>query len=357
MDRNSMRPRRLLEILIHLITWGIVFGFPLFFSAHREGGGVSAMNYVRHLCIPVAFAIVFYVNFLVLVPRLLLQNRRNRYILLNVALLIGVAVMIRVWQNLTVDPSRLMPPHGIPRGWIFFVRDILSLILTVMLSAAIRMSMQWSKEQTARREAERQRAEAELKNLRNQLNPHFLLNTLNNIYALIAFDSEKAQEAVRELSRLLRYVLYDNRDDRVPLCKEIDFLRSYIELMRIRTSTHVDITTRFDTDPESRTPIAPLIFISLIENAFKHGISPIEKSFIRIELKETREEVVCRIANSNFPKSADRDKSGSGIGLEQVSRRLEMLYPGSYTWTHGTTDDGKVYESELCIVKPKHIAS
>lgn len=116
----------------------------------------------------------------------------------------------------------------------FFVRDILSLIFTIGLSAAIRMSARWGQAEAARREAEKSRTEAELKNLRNQLNPHFLLNTLNNIYALIAFDSDKAQQAVQELSKLLRYVLYDNQQNYVPLCKEVDFIRNYIELMRIR---------------------------------------------------------------------------------------------------------------------------
>ena len=100
------------------------------------------------------------------------------------------------------------------------------------------MSSRWQQLEAARREAENSRAEAELKNLRNQLNPHFLLNTLNNIYALIAFDADKAQAAVQELSRLLRHVLYDNQQSFVPLHKEMDFIRNYIELMRIATATN-----------------------------------------------------------------------------------------------------------------------
>ncbi len=123
----------------------------------------------------------------------------------------------------------------------------------------------------------------------------FLLNTLNNIYALIAFDSDKAQQAVQELSKLLRYVLYDNQQTYVPLCKEVDFIRNYIELMRIRLSSNVKMTTQFDILPDSRTLIAPFIFISLIENAFKHGISPTETSFISIRISESNKEVICEI--------------------------------------------------------------
>ena len=156
------------------------------------------------------------------------------------------------------------------------------MILTAGLSAAIKLSRRWAQMDAARREAEKSRTEAELKNLRNQLNPHFLLNTLNNIYALIAFDTDKAQTAVQELSRLLRHVLYDNQQNFVTLDKEMDFIRNYIELMRIRLSANVRVETKIDVRPDSRTEIAPLIFISLIENAFKHGISPTDPSHIRI---------------------------------------------------------------------------
>ena len=187
-----------------------------------------------------------------------------------------------------------------------------------------------------------------MKNLRNQLNPHFLLNTLNNIYALIAFDTDKAQAAVQELSRLLRHVLYDNQQNFVPLGKEMDFIRNYIELMRIRLSSNVTVETAISIRPDSRTEIAPLIFISLIENAFKHGISPTEPSYIRIHFSESEQEVRCEIYNSYHPKN-EADKSGSGIGLEQVRKRLELTYPGRYNWEHGVSEDNTEYRSVLVI--------
>lgn len=162
------------------------------------------------------------------------------------------------------------------------------MIFMVGLSVAIRMSLRWSDTELARREAVKSRTEAELKNLRNQLNPHFLLNTLNNIYALTAFDTDKAQQAIQELSKLLRYVLYDNQENFVPLTKEVEFIRNYIELMRIRVSSQVKISTHFQIHPNSQSPVAPLLFISLIENAFKHGVSPTEPSFIDITLTEKR---------------------------------------------------------------------
>lgn len=334
------------EILIHIISWGIVFGFPLFFS-ERGGGGINWSVYLRHAAVPLSFFIVFYVNYLFLVPRILLCDQRKRYILYNVLLVCLTGVLLHLWQIITFDNPKPDVRHG-PPGWLFFVRDIVSLIFTIGLSAAIRMSICWGEADAARQEAEKSRTEAELKNLRNQLNPHFLLNTLNNIYALIAFDSDKAQQAVQELSKLLRYVLYDNQQTYVPLCKEVDFIRNYIELMRIRLSGSVEVTTRSNIQPDSQTEIAPLIFISLIENAFKHGISPTEPSFIRIEVSETDQQIECRITNSYHPKN-ETDKSGSGIGLEQVSKRLELLYPGHYDWQRGVSANGKEYESILII--------
>ena len=349
MKQTFTSARRPLEILIHIIGWGIMFGFPFFF-VERRNGNINWWAYVRHAAVPLSFMIVFYANYFLLVPRYLFQNQAKRYVVYNIILLCAIGVLLHLWQSLTFDTSFAPKPKraGMPPGWLFFLRDMLSLVFTIGLSAAIRMSARWTQNEAARKEAEKSRAEAELKNLRNQLNPHFLLNTLNNIYALIAFDSDKAQQAVQELSKLLRYVLYDNQQTYVPLCKEVDFIRNYIELMRIRLSSNVKMTTQFDIQPDSQTLIAPLIFISLIENAFKHGISPTETSFISIRISESNKEVICEIRNSNHPKTME-DKSGSGVGLEQVSRRLEILYPGDYTWSKGISKEGEVYESRLSI--------
>lgn len=343
---------RVIEALIHIIGWGIVFGFP-FLMMSRSGFSITWVDYLRHgSVVPISFIIVFYVNYCFLIPRYLFEGRIKQYLLLNILLITCTTAGVHFWQEYTfrmfAKESNEVRKHIAPPKWIFIMRDVFSMILTVGLSAAIRMSGRWVHIEAARREAEKSRTEAELKNLRNQLNPHFLLNTLNNIYALIAFDAEKAQSAVQELSRLLRHVLYDNQQSFVALGKEMDFIRNYIELMRIRLSSNVTVETIFNVRPDSRTEIAPLIFISLIENAFKHGISPTEPSFIQIRFSESTEEVQCEITNSYHPKN-EADKSGSGIGLEQVRKRLELTYPGRYEWKHGVSEDRKEYKSILSI--------
>ena len=343
---------RIIEALINIIGWGIVFAFP-FVMMTRSGFTITWMEYLRHgSIVPLSFLIVFYCNYCFLIPRYLFEGRIRQYLLLNILLIACVTAGVHFWQEYAfhtyAKADGESQRHIGPPKWIFIMRDFFSMILTVGLSAAIRLSGRWVQVEAARREAEKSRTEAELKNLRNQLNPHFLLNTLNNIYALIAFDTDKAQTAVQELSRLLRHVLYDNQQNFVTLGKEMDFIKNYIALMRIRLSSNVTVETRFDIRPDSPTEIAPLIFISLIENAFKHGISPTEPSHIRIYFSENVHEVRCEITNSYHPKS-EADKSGSGIGLEQVGKRLELTYPGRYEWKHGISEDGKEYKSVLII--------
>ena len=286
------------------------------------------VEYLRHgSIVPLSFLIVFYCNYCFLIPRYLFEGRIRQYLLLNILLIACVTAGVHFWQEYAFHTYAKADGgsqrHIGPPKWIFIMRDFFSMILTVGLSAAIRLSGRWVQVEAARREAEKSRTEAELK-------------------------TDKAQTAVQELSRLLRHVLYDNQQNFVTLGKEMDFIKNYIALMRIRLSSNVTVETRFDIRPDSPTEIAPLIFISLIENAFKHGISPTEPSHIRIYFSENVHEVRCEITNSYHPKS-EADKSGSGIGLEQVGKRLELTYPGRYAWKHGISEDGKEYKSVLTI--------
>lgn len=343
------------SLTIHLLCWGLVFCLPLLFNAPGDvGWNVSINRWIRSLGGPVVYMILFYLNYFILIPRFYFAERKTTFYTLNIiAVIIATGAIAEWWiliNQVLSDQSVPPPPHKGPKPFFhprLFYNSI-SCVLVVGLSLAVSLSQRWQHIEQARKDAEQSRTEAELSNLRNQLNPHFLLNTLNNIYALIAFDSDKAQQAVTDLSRLLRHVLYDNRQTFVPLCKEADFIRNYIELMRIRVTANVKIDTRIDVSHDDATPIAPLIFISLIENAFKHGIAPDGSGFISIALTQRDGTVTCEIRNSNHPKRQN-DKSGSGIGLEQVERRLQLLYPEHHSYTHGTAEDNSVYYAIIKI--------
>ncbi|MBO8472220.1 MAG: histidine kinase [Bacteroidetes bacterium] len=336
--------------VIHIIVWALFFALPLFFMWNRSWESMDWGRFLRHCVNLLVLCSAFYLNYFILIPRLLFKGSKHKFVLANVCMATVFSTAMMLWQMHSFVPDAPGPRFRINPVLFSFARDFVSIFIMICLSALVKMSVRWQKAENARREAEKSRSEAELKNLRNQLNPHFLLNTLNNIYALISIDTEKAQEAVSELSRLLRYVLYDNNQHTVPLCKEMDFIKDYIYLMKIRVSQNVSVETDIRVSPDSLTPVAPLIFISLIENAFKHGISPVEQSRIRIFFDETPECVVCDIRNSFHPKSHS-DKSGSGIGLEQVGKRLELLYSGHYFWNKGVSEDGKEYFSHLELMK------
>jgi sensor histidine kinase YesM len=227
------------------------------------------------------------------------------------------------------------------------LRNSLNLAIFAAGSTALALARRYVTAAQKLQESEAARAQSEYLNLRSQINPHFLLNTLNNIYALTAIDQERAQDAIQQLSKMLRHMLYDNQENEVLLCDEVQFIENYINLMKIRLSGNVDVTFV----PQIGNPsikIAPLIFISLVENAFKHGISPTKHSFVHINIVAILNEVTFSIENSNHPKT-NQDRSGHGIGLSQVQRRLDLAYPGRYTWNKGVSDDGSIYTSTIHI--------
>lgn len=341
------------NIIVHVLCWGFVIFFPLMFSSPNDQSWTmhsAFYRFLRSLGNPLVYMMLFYINYLWLIPKKLFKRRFGAFYLINIALVIAGFLLIMLWwQHVAVHFHEMPRRHHGGTPWPMYFNTTLMLVLIVGLSVAIKMSGRWQQLEQARKDAERERTEAELSNLRNQLNPHFLLNTLNNIYALTAFDPPRAQTAVGELSKLLRHMLYENRQNYVPLYKEVAFINNYIELMKIRLTDNVKVETHLDISKDDSTPIAPLIFISVIENAFKHGISQSGNGFISISISHgENDEICCDIRNSNHPKRAN-DKSGSGIGLEQVSRRLELMYPDRYTWQRGVDNDKNEYYSIITL--------
>lgn len=350
---------RSIEILAHVLTWSYIFLSPLLFKRSNEP--IDWPRFMHESFLPLATCIAFYVDYFALIPRFVLKESKWKWFIVANLIMFAIyqtAVEIQasiIFPNPPESPEdfakaqEAIHTFGFPPPKIVFImRGFLTFVFAVGVSVTLRLSMKWKQSEKARAEAELGRSQAELKNLKNQINPHFLLNTLNNIYALTAFDQAKAQEAIMELSRLLRYMLYENQTDRVGLNKEIEFLESYIALMRLRIYNKVEVKVNFDVPQDEDIPVAPLIFISLVENAFKHGVSSTEKSYIHISLKANRHLLRFVCANSNFPKT-EADKSPGGIGLMQVANRLEYSYPGRYTWTSGVTNDGKEFRSEIVI--------
>lgn len=309
---------------------------------YRQGAldmGPYALSYFIRTAI---FAVLFYVNYFYLIDKFLFKKEFVSFIAWNVLLII----ILLGFQTVTLQA--LMPPH-IPN--IEFIdrphsiknvrppyamkmyTDYMLVFLVLGLSVALKTTMRWYSDTVKFEQAKNIQLEADLQNLRNQLNPHFLFNTLNNIYALIAIDSTKAQDSVHRLSNLLRYVLYENETKFVPLQKELEFTKNYIDLMALRLSSNVKLNVLID-DTDSSDKIASLMFITLIENAFKHGLNAGKESFIDVKiLVEKGKGVLCTVENSISESETTIEKKNSGIGLDNLSKRLELIYPSKYEFT------------------------
>ena len=338
-----------IEILLHMASWVILFLLP--FNFISRDNGFSLMQYAMISLSPVLFMIVFYTNFLWLTPHYFLTGRRRYYWLFNIVMVVSLGIALHFWMIYVKNIYWGTRPHHyeptLLNDIIFILRDIFNFCIAAGVATTIVLSKRWRNAEQARRDAEAARTDAELSNLRSQINPHFLLNTLNNIYALTAFDTAKAQAAIQDLSKMLRYILYDNQEPTVPLKDEVEFIENYVKLMRIRLPQSVDVQLNVQCK-NLEVHIAPMIIISLVENAFKHGVSPTKPSFIHIHIMADEHQRICDISNSNHPKSAT-DHSGHGIGLQQVQRRLDLAYSGRYSWERGVSDDGTVYHSKIII--------
>lgn len=223
------------------------------------------------------------------------------------------------------------PPFG--EGPLFFplfrgtfLGRMLIALLMYCFSIAVKLFFRSLRDKEAMRELERNKLQTELDYLKYQINPHFFMNTLNNIHALVDIDTEKAKRTLVKLSRLMRYVLYESNHNTIALGKEVEFLQHYVELMQIRYTDNVKISLSVPDHIEG-IQIPPLLFISFVENAFKHGISYRSPSFVSVNLRLKENEIEFFCSNSNFNYSNDQHH---GIGLDNIRKRLLLLYAERY---------------------------
>ena len=336
------------RVFTHLTVILLIFVLPeLLFRAsrsHGHGGGDGMWTFFNYLKTAI-FIGIFYLNYFVLIDRYLTGPKRSVWKYIGVNLLIAIALTAAVyglqhWLLWDHGPRKGDGMERLLRTSSFFIRDLGMMLLTIGLSAALRFGEQWvSLEERHDKMLASQRVE-ELNSLKSQLNPHFLFNTLNTIYALIEISPQGAQEAVHQLSTLLRHVLYEN-PAKVSLHSEVDFVRSYISLMEMRLGEGA-VEAKFDTasDPD----IAPLLFITLIENAFKHGNTGRKDHKIRISIdSDSKGTVRCRTENHFSAPAAGK----GGIGISNLRRRLQLLYSGAASLE--TRAEGDIFTATLTI--------
>ena len=277
--------------------------------------------------------VVYLLNFYLCVPLLWFRHRYWLFGIANFVLILFCNSHL-LFKNISSLPDIYRAGYS-----SFMIIALLVNIMAIGIALSIRYVMRQS-------EKKQKEVEAELAWLKNQINPHFLFNTLNNISSLTQIDADKAQDTVMQLSDLLRYAMYETNKPKVPLDGEVEFMRNYIELMKLRCNEMTTVNVQWSI-VNGQSEVAPLLFISLIENAFKHGANSNALAIINIGLTQQDGTLVFTCDNTNNPKPT-KDRSGSGIGLENTRRRLDLLYQGRYQWEQTITPEN-IYHVKITL--------
>jgi hypothetical protein len=237
------------------------------------------------------------------------------------------------------------PPKRFPM--MVYLPSLLNLVLIFTASGSLRLYEKWRENEELQDMKEKEKIKTELLFLKQQINPHFLFNSLNNIYSLALVKSELTTEAILKLSSILRYILYKSNENTVSLSEELEIVQDYIDLQRLRLTKQVDLNYKLDCENNS-FKIEPFILLPIIENCFKYGVDNMNKSIIDIAiyLQENKLTLVAR--NTLFKRLQNRDSESSGIGIGNIVRRLDLLYPDKYTFIN--EEKGDYYSVVLTII-------
>ena len=342
--RKIFRNISLGENMVYALVWAIIYLIP-FMNAHlMSEEAVDFGKVVISWAKITPYFAIFLVHNYFLSP-LLLRNRYGWYIVLLLLLVASIfgtidVLDIRYWQS---NESLRDKASLTELAWYW---NVLFGILMAGANSMIKLYYRAISTEQRMAVLERENIESQMQYLKYQINPHFLMNTLNNIHSMIDFDKEMARKSVMDLSRMMRHVLYDSGEQTTTLDKEVEFLSNYIELMRIRYIDDIDISFTFpDMNVCRRVELPPLLLIVLVENAFKHGISYNQESHIHISLYVDGNELTCVVANSrHYSHSSER----SGIGLSNITRRLDLLFNNRYMLDIDDSDSKK-YVVKLVI--------
>jgi len=333
------------KVVYHTAFWLTLLIFLIFLENRNSGFGLSIIAQLGQV---VFFMILVYFNVLVLVPRYLSKNRIAIYLtyLLSWVLLVTFArVVFEYWlywgfqslQNRLIYGDQII---------YFFLHLFIAIASTLFV-----ISIEWVRSEREKHEMRTEQIQTELKFLKSQINPHFLFNILNSLYALTLKKSDMAPTMVIKLSEMMRYMLYECNEKQVPLEKEINYLRNYLDLERLRIGNKMDIELNLHGSLDDKF-IAPLIFINFVENAFKHGGISARKSKGHVKLDITVDDRIIHFVLENskrmrMPENKSLKPSG-GIGLKNVRERLNLVYPNNYTIN--IREDEQIYSVELTLL-------
>ena len=319
-------------VLSHLIFWlCYVLFFGTLYGAYEENFSVSFGSELMFLPVKI---LATYFTLYVLLPKYLLQDRHVRFGI-GVILLIVISSLAQRFVTYYVyypiwapegQQYALLLPHKI-------IKEFVGIYPVVGLAVAIKLLKYWYQGNKDQQVLAQEKLEAELKFLKTQIHPHFLFNTLNNLYALTLKKSDLAPAMVLKLSDLINYMLYECNVESVPLEKEVKFIHDYIEIEKMRYGDLLELNVNINPAKDDHV-IAPLIFLPFLENAFKHGAnSQLEKAWVSIDLQIKDKELVFKVENNSESEVQTGNGREKGIGLKNVRRRLDLLYSDAYELT------------------------
>ncbi|MDR3711207.1 MAG: sensor histidine kinase [Puia sp.] len=327
---ESRYKRQYVVLLIHILVWSLLGFVFVLYPPHNFGVKPPPEFWIIQIVHLVLLIGLFYYNSLVSVPRYLLKHRPVRFaiaVAVNVVFIVGINALLEHALRLRSLLSSRMGPY-LPLSTTVNIYILTTTLLVLGISTSVAVIDQWHKENQARQSLEQHQMKSELVLLKSQIHPHFFFNTLHNIYSLTFVDIEKSRESLHKLSRMMRYLLYEAHDT-VPLNREIDFVRDYVELMRIRLQESTTVVLEEPQIPGNHH-IYPMLLIPFVENAFKHGVSSRDPGRIHIRSSLVSRKFCFEVKNSIVSKVGLLASPDGGIGLSNTLRRLELLYKGRY---------------------------
>ena len=325
--------------LHHVFFWMLVFGF--WYFLRYQDYTVPGRAFLITLIKVIDLAAMVYITNYILLPQLFYKKKYGWFVLAFFLLVISSSVLKMNILGRIMDAPQLYSLSGGLKQRIY--DNVIPHFFLVIAGAAIKLMFDYSRLQQKMAETAKEKAEAELNFLKSQINPHFLFNSLNSVYFLIDKNNVEARESLHKFSDMLRYQLYEVNGAKIPVEREISYLEDYVDLQKLRKDEHY--TVSFNHSPDvSGFSIEPLLLIPFVENAFKHVSSHADKdNFVKLELTRNNGQFIFSTENSK-----DRVKTTntySGIGLNNVKRRLELLYPGRHELT--ISDEKDIYRVDL----------
>ena len=325
-----------ITISIHIIAWGLLLMVPFLstYQVIKSFTPTANISFVPIIISSLFLIVIFYFNYFVLIPKFLLFKK---YLLYAITLVLSIAaafVLSEVFFNLFgINPGNIsnINPQLIKIEPV--MRANAFLILTISILASISLTIN-----SHLRQLEKEKLVAQISSLKSQINPHFLFNTLNNIYATALDTSPRTADMVDKLSEMMRYTMKETQKDFVPLEEEINYLNNYIELQKLRLDSKIKFEYTIDGE-FSGLQIAPMLLIPFVENAFKHGVNSEQDSNIRINIKANESELHFLVANNKVDIQSGIKENSSGLGIENTKNRLVLIYPSKHLLTIKETEN------------------